>query len=220
MAFVDQACSELLAEEAGTLLVMARGLGLQRVLRQLVEQHSAPQHLVFLLNASKEEEELLLHDMTMRGVAQQPALINNECSAQERIELYLGGGVLLVTARILIVDLLCERVPVEQATGIIVANAHRVSEGGNVAFILRVVRQRNKHAFIKALSDDACSLTNGFSKAEKVMRSLFARKLHVWPRFHMAAAAELDRTQPIVEELSVPLSRRELGLGLGLATEP
>ena len=212
MAFLEQAYSELLEEEGGTLFVMARGLGLQLVLRRLVEEHSDPRHLVFLLNCSKEEEELLTHDLTMRGVARPPEVINNECSAQERVERYLCGGVLLVTARILIVDLLCDRVPIEQTTGFVVANAHRVTEGGNIAFILRIARQRNSRAFIRALSDDACGLTSGFSRAEKLMRLLYARKVHVWPRFHMAASAELDRTQPVVEELSVPLSRRAKGL--------
>ena len=47
----------------------------------------------------------------------------------------------LQAARILIVDLLSERVPIEQASGVIIANAHRVTESSNIAFILRIVRQ-------------------------------------------------------------------------------
>ena len=46
----------------------------------------------------------------------------------------------------------------------------------------------------------------GFSRVEKLMRSLYARRLHLWPRFHMAVSSELERTQPQVEELTAPLS--------------
>lgn len=207
-AFLDQVCEEALAETSGALVVMARGMGIHVVVRRLVQLHCDSRHLVFLLNTSKDEEQLLVQELMAHGVLRLPAIITNECDAQERAELYLSGGVLIVTARILIVDLLSERVPIEHATGIFVANAHRVSESSNIAFILRIVRQRNKSAFIKAFSDDAPALTNGFSKIEKLMRSLYIRKLQLWPRFHMAVSEELSKSPPQVEELTVPLSRQ------------
>eukprot|EP00975_Prorocentrum_lima_P053060 11126401-Prorocentrum_lima.AAC.1 len=60
------------------------------------------------------------------------------------MERYLFGGVLLVTTRILTVDMLCGRVPIERITGIIVANAHRVTDAANLGFVLRMYRQRNR----------------------------------------------------------------------------
>lgn len=42
-----------------------------------------------------------------------------------REALYLGGGVLFVTSRILVVDLLKSQCPVDKITGILVFNAHR-----------------------------------------------------------------------------------------------
>ena len=206
MAVLDQVCAEMLLDEMGAFVVMGRGLGLQAILYRLVELHCDTNHLIFLLNTSKEEEQLLLHELAVRGVPRLPTVINNERDAQERAELYLIGGVLLVTARILIVDLLSERVPIEYATGILVSNAHRVTEVSNVAFILRIVRQRNKRAFIKALSDEAPALTNGFGRIEKLMRSLYVRNLQLWPRFHMVVNEELHQAPPQVDELSVALS--------------
>ena len=41
-----------------------------------------------------------------------------------------------------------------------------------------------------------------------VMRLLHCKRLHLWPRFHVRVAAVLDAHQPIVEELSVPLTSR------------
>ena len=97
--FLEQVCLEMMAEKMGALLVMAKGLGLGVVLRHLVELHCDSHHLVFLLNTSKEEEELLLHELTLRGVTRLPVVVNNECEAQERTELYLTGGVLIITGR-------------------------------------------------------------------------------------------------------------------------
>ena len=65
-----------------------------------------------------------------------PSVLTNEVAANERMELYLGGGVLMITARILTVDMLCERVPLAQIGGLIVADAQRVSDVSNVGFIL------------------------------------------------------------------------------------
>ena len=42
-----------------------------------------------------------------------------------REALYLGGGVLFVTSRILVVDLLKKQCPVDKLSGILVFNAHR-----------------------------------------------------------------------------------------------
>ena len=203
-SFLDPIIADAFDQEP-SLLVMARGLGLHIVLQRLVEANSGPEHLVLLLNTTKEDEQQLQEQCVTRGVVP-PAIVNNECPAQERMELYLAGGLLAVTQRILVVDLLCERVPAAQVTGIIVANAHRVTEGGNLAFILRIFRQLNRTAFIKALSDDPPALTKGFAQVEKVMRWLRVRKLQLWPRFHVAVSACLDATQPIVEECSVSLS--------------
>ena len=205
--FLEKVMADLRAEDA--LLVMAKGLGLHVVLHQLVAAHAAPEHLVLVLNASQEEERQLLHGLAVSGVGgTPPVVITNECSAADRVELYLAGGVLLVTSRILVVDMLSDRVPVEQLSGIVVANAHRVSESSNVAFIMRLYRQRNRHGFIKALSDDAHGFTRGFAKVEKVMRLLHVRRLHLWPRFHVEVAGALDGCAPQVDEVSVPLSAR------------
>ena len=207
-AYLHTIMSDMLAERSA-LVVLARGLGMHLILRRLVEAHHKPEHLVLVLNTSHEEERMLLHGMAKAGDVgtSPPAIITNECSAQERMELYLAGGVVLVTARILIVDLLSDRVPVQQATGVVVANAHRVTES-SIAFIMRIFRQCNKTAFIYALSDDAHGFTRGFARVEKVMRMLHVRRLQLWPRFHLGVSSVLDQYQPHVEELTVPLSAR------------
>lgn len=63
------------------------------------------------------------------------------CS-RERI--YLEGGVLMVSSRILVVDFLKGRVPIPNITGFFVLRAHRILESCQEAFALRLYRQENK----------------------------------------------------------------------------
>ena len=212
--YLETIVSELTSEPTA-LAVIAKGLGHHAVLQRLVERHHRPEELVFVLNANPAEERQLLLGLAKASSGSNsppPAVLNNDTQAAERMELYLAGGVLLVTSRVLIVDLLCERVPIEQASGVIVCNAHKVSDGSNIAFILRILRQRNRTAFVRALSDDAYGFTRGFAKVEKVMRLLHVKRLQLWPRFHLSVSNVLDENQPIVEELTVPLSSRGMRL--------
>jgi len=46
--------------------------------------------------------------------------------------------------------------------------------------------------FVKAFSDNSVAFTSGFCKVERIMKSLFVRKLYLWPRFQASVVALLD----------------------------
>lgn len=56
----------------------------------------------------------------------------------------MEGGVIFSSSRILVVDMLMERMPIELITGMLVFKAHKVIETSQEAFILRLYRQKNK----------------------------------------------------------------------------
>lgn len=62
--------------------------------------------------------------------------------------MYLSGGVHFVTTRILVVDMLKKRIPIEKITGIVVLKAHQVVESCQEAFVLRLFRQNNKVIYL------------------------------------------------------------------------
>ncbi|CAI5500528.1 unnamed protein product [Closterium sp. Naga37s-1] len=124
----------------------------------------------------------------------------------DRVAAYREGGCFAVTSRILIVDMLSDRVPFNKLKGIVVVNAHRVTDTGAEAFILRLFRDANKHGFIYALSDRPNSLTAGFHKAERILKALFLRRLYLWPRFQVSVSQALEQHPPHVEDVRVPLS--------------
>ena len=66
------------------------------------------------------------------------------------------------------------------------------------SFIVRVYRERNRHGFVKAFSEDAENLQTGFGRVERTMRLLYVKRLYLWPRFQATVADALDRFQPEV----------------------
>jgi len=68
-------------------------------------------------------------------------------SLNERTEAYMKGGCFFVTSRILVVDMLCDRVPIDLISGILVYNAHTIIDSCQETFILRMYRQKNKVSF-------------------------------------------------------------------------
>lgn len=61
--------------------------------------------------------------------------------------MYLSGGIHFVTTRVLVVDMLKKRIPIDKITGIVVLRAHNVLESCQEAFVLRLYRQNNKACF-------------------------------------------------------------------------
>lgn len=61
-----------------------------------------------------------------------------------REDAYLSGGVHFASTRVLVVDMLKNRIPIDKVTGIIVLRAHNVLESCQEAFVLRLYRQKNK----------------------------------------------------------------------------
>jgi hypothetical protein len=70
-------------------------------------------------------------------------VINNEFSAVERQRIYLEGGVISVTCRILVVDLLNRLIPKDLISGLIINAAHRIKDGSTEQFICRLYRDQS-----------------------------------------------------------------------------
>lgn len=75
-----------------------------------------------------------------------------------RNDVYLAGGVLFVTSRILVVDMLTERIPINLITGIIVYHAHKYTP--KIAALYRKLYERNECLLLwqKSLNKDGFTL--------------------------------------------------------------
>lgn len=95
--------------------------------------------------------------------------------------MYLSGGIHFVTTRILVVDMLKKRIPIEKITGVIVLRAHQVVESCQEAFVLRLFRQNNKVGFLmKSLFILKKSLRQDSSKHSRTVPKVSQLDLVTW----------------------------------------
>lgn len=151
LGFHKQIVTELLTEDG--LVVLAEGLGmLPYVVATLIKVYGAPEQKqpVMVLNLSLQEETLIHEQLSISAMNDNDphplmfTTVHNEVSSHKRAEVYHRGGVISVSSRILLVDLLNKRISPQDISGLLVCHAHRVIETSSEAFILRLFRQDNK----------------------------------------------------------------------------
>ncbi|KAJ1335876.1 DNA repair protein (rad1) [Microdochium nivale] len=203
------------------LVVLAKGLGLMRLVTNLLHSYDAAgNNLIIVVGAQDREnawigEALAEHAaISMSPKARGLTVVNTDfTSVAARERMYAQGGVYSITSRILVVDLLTTLLDPERITGVMVLHADKVIATSLEAFILRIYRQKNKTGFLKAFSDSPDPFTVGFSPLANMMRNLFLRKASLWPRFHVTVAGSLEgKKKAEVIELEVPMtdSMREI----------
>lgn len=126
------------------LLVLARGLGLRRIICTLLKVYDSPANLVLLVNATPEEESAIGEQLGIMG-CRNPGLriVGHELGKKDRYaiwlraylrciistscrqDLYKKGGLMSVTSRILVVDMLQSDISTETISGILVMHADR-----------------------------------------------------------------------------------------------
>ncbi|KAJ8664216.1 hypothetical protein QAD02_005253 [Eretmocerus hayati] len=214
LEYENQMFLEILHEDG--LVIVAKGLGLETVFMNILKAYSDPGQLVIVLNTNDYEETYFIEQLKAQGVKHLPRLVTSECQGEEREIMYLEGGVLFISGRILVVDMLKNRVPLNLVSGILVYRAHSIMSSHQEAFALRLYRQTNKTGFIKAFTNSALAFTVGFAQVEQVMKKLFVKKLYLWPRFHKIVNNSLSKHKPEVFELHVKLTAKMLSIQTGL----
>lgn len=196
------------------LLIFSKGIGLRQAVLGCLAVYASSKYLVLLVNGESEIDGLR-EELSRLGIAELGddggckylKLVNTDISAEERVVLYRSGGVLAVTSRILVTDLLKGLVPMHLVTGLMILNAHKVTETSAEAFVIKLFREENKIGFIKAFSDSPESFTQGFNKLGKSLKYLHLRRLFLWPRFHFSVKKDLS-----VSTKQVPLTEVRIHL--------
>jgi DNA excision repair protein ERCC-4 len=213
LGFQQEIFQELRKEDE--LLIIARGLGLLRIVTNLLHSYDAAgSNLVIVLGASDRENgwigEFLAEHATLSRAsrARGLSLVNTQMTTvKARQRLYASGGILSITPQILIVDLLSGVLDPSAITGFVVLHAERVTATSVEAFILRIYRQHNRDGFLKAFSDTPDPFAAGFAPLATRMRNLFLRKPSLYPRFQLDVVKSLEtKKHAEVIELEVPMT--------------
>eukprot|EP01083_Nonionella_stella_P078573 215107_1 len=184
--------------ESDGLLILGAGLGILEIIAKLVELHANHESLVFILNLSQNDIEFI--EMRLMTNTKRNAKhgnhklffnVNGDISSQNRQNMYLSGGCIAITSRILVTDLLSNIVPFQSITGILVHNAHQLPKSANLSFVLEIFRKNNKQGFIKGFSEHASKFC-GYTCLKDVMKRLFVSKVHIWPRFRSVVSDSFE----------------------------
>lgn len=113
----------------GGLFVLARGLGLEKILKTFIHLCADPRVLVYVLSADSEDVGMDFLDTSAQEFIHETAphihIIDPETSPKERSLTYDKGGVIILSPRVFLMDLLHNRVPTPLVTGVLVPHAHR-----------------------------------------------------------------------------------------------
>lgn len=197
------------------LVILARGLGLMRLVNNLLHSYDADgNNLVIIVGAEERENAWIGESLAEQAsVSKSPKarglhVVNTDMmSVGTREKLYSDGGIFSITSRILVVDLLSNLLDPKTVTGLVVLHSERIVATAIEAFIIRIYRQNNKAGFLKAFSDNPEPFIGGFAPLSTMMRNLFLRKPSLWPRFHVTVAKSLEgKKKAEVIELEVPMT--------------
>ncbi|KAI8990055.1 hypothetical protein BDB01DRAFT_756085 [Pilobolus umbonatus] len=207
LEYQKQIITEVVEEDG--LLILSPGLGLFNILCSVLQLYTTGNHLVLILNTTDEQDDLIQAHMVDKGVHSNRLLqrIVYNTPAEQRSSLYRQSGVFSITSRILVVDMLLKRMPTSLISGIIVYNAHRVKPNSIEELILRIYRHENEEGFIKAFSDRPDAFVTGFAPLQNTLKSLFLRKVHLWPRFQVLVTDNLSQIDNNVIELQQPMTK-------------
>ncbi|KFM27610.1 DNA repair endonuclease UVH1 [Auxenochlorella protothecoides] len=213
-----------LVQEDG-VAVLASGLGLAQIAAALIRlQHArratdpTQTGALLVLGATQWQREGIRHEVARQecevaagvaaGAVPSPTVpeITAQVPAAERGVLYAAAPCLFVTTRILVVDFLGGRLAGRDLAGLLILNAHRVSDACGEAFAARLFRATNRAGSVRGLTDAAPALAADFNRAEKVLKALFVRRVHLWPRFQSQVRADLETAPPEVTEVSQGLT--------------
>lgn len=202
---------DLLAKDG--LLILGRGLGWEIIVANILyilnlsnqkdKLPNPPQNrksLLVLLNSNEHENQQLCRELG--NLDTEMSIITGETMvADKRRMIYDKGGVVAVTSRILVVDLLSEILKPQEINGFFILHAENVRETSNESFIVNLYRDGNDWGCIKAFSDDP-ELFTGFTPLATRLRNLKLDNTFLWPRFHVAVSESISfRGKRYVKEL-------------------
>lgn len=238
LKFQQLILEDLIADDS--LLILGKGLGMEPIVANLLHTLSAPatianvtkRSLVILLNASEEDNGKIADELTELSwiddcnddtrenqESRRPFVVirGEQYTPDKRKALYLQGGIMSVTSRIFIVDLLTQIVNPQLITGLAVLHAEKISDTSNESFIAHMYRQKNNWGFIKAFSDTPEPFATGYSPLHKKLKDLRLKRVLLWPRFHIDVTKSLvSKNTKSVTEVKVAMteSMRHIQTGI------
>ncbi|EFO85956.1 hypothetical protein CRE_02256 [Caenorhabditis remanei] len=179
---------------ASVLFVVASGLGLERLFLEHLILFSDRRLLAIVLNTNEHDESYFVSKLKEHSVDCDPKVINSDVSVKDRQSIYLEGGVQFCSSRVLLVDLLQNRIPTDRVAAIFVYRAHQTLNAFQDSFILRLYREKKPDGMVKAFTDVPNTLSS-LGQLQRLVDRLYVRHVELLPRFSNIIETELNKYQ-------------------------
>lgn len=163
LPFQYEILTELNAEDG--LCILASGLCWTKVIVAFLRAHRAASYggTILLLGFKPFQKEALEFELHQQDPSSKPPCdIHSTMTSSDRLVFYTSGDCCYATPRVLVVDLLMDRMPPETFAGIFVMNAEHVTENSGIEFVVRLFRTKNAKGFVRGISDQPVSFYSGF----------------------------------------------------------
>ncbi|CAD5216748.1 unnamed protein product [Bursaphelenchus xylophilus] len=188
------------------VFITARGLGMERLFLNHLHLYSDPAFSVLVLNTESEDQHFYIEKLKSLNPMAPPRLLTADVLIKDRELIYKGGGVQFVTSRILMVDLLTDKVPLDRIAGILVYKAHHALTTFQDTFILRLFREKKPDGFVKCFTDIPTAITSGgMGQLQRLVNRLYVKKVRILPRFEESIKRDFDNASPDFIEMSIDL---------------
>eukprot|EP01064_Diplonema_japonicum_P034249 TRINITY_DN7040_c0_g1_i3.p1 TRINITY_DN7040_c0_g1~~TRINITY_DN7040_c0_g1_i3.p1 ORF type:complete len:820 (+),score=147.75 TRINITY_DN7040_c0_g1_i3:1-2460(+) len=205
-AFLDDMVQQ--AESDSGLTVAAAGLGAHIVASKLVENVMRQgEGLVLLLNMNAECEAVMDWWLYSKGCAAVTKVLG-DVKPKDREDAYNTAVVCNMAPRVLIPDILQNRLNPLRLKGCIVWDSHRIDTvDAPEAFILRLLQDRSPGMYLRAITESPDSFIRRGLKLETLLRSLGVQKVFMWPRFHIRVEECLKKAPLEVIEMQCKMPK-------------
>ena len=205
--------SEILEKAIGrsSLLITARGIGVEHVVCHLCRGYQDARHFLVVLGLS--DEERILHCVA-KYIREEDSkalvhVITSTSSIRDRVDMYLKGGIfVLYSAKPILMDILHERISPLRVQGIVMLRAHSLvnADSGSELFLLHYLRQiSGNRVFFCALSETPEAFIGPGRLAQIMSSVLHCSEVYLYPRFHVSLKKSLEKKPILFTEVRVSM---------------
>lgn len=211
LKFQENIVIDLAQEDA--LLVLGKGLGttsiVSNLLKVLMQSTGDKSSLIMLINATPDESvaiEESMMELWWNSSENNPdgmvwkehtpkfsSILGDAGTVDRRRKLYADGGIVSISNRVLVTDILSHVISPNVITGLVILHAENISQYSMDRFVVNLYRKENQWGFIKAISDDSEKLCKGFQPLQTRMKYFKLEKAFLWPRFHVGVTESIQR---------------------------
>jgi len=130
-------------------------------------------------------------------------IIHAETNQKKRREIYKQGGLISISNRIMIIDLLGGIIPINQISNIIILNTERTKEYGLEPFIIFSIKESNPSMQILGFTEEIFD-----GNPERILKVLQIREMIIWPRFHQKVKDILDNESFKLNQLIIEMPEK------------